>query len=1449
MIRLHFIIHKLLLTASALLLLQSSTLIAAPLNIANTPLLLNKAVAPLTMIVMGRNHKLFYEAYNNASDLDGDGVLDTKYKPDLITYYGYFDSHKCYQYINNRFEPFAKTSNKKCSGSWSGDFLNYVTTARIDALRKVLYGGYRSTDSATETILERTAIPQDAHSWGIEYTSPEQDGFQISEYTPLNLPLPGTRHLFANTTLLNSSDQTPRLRIAANQPYRIWEWVSIERPVADSQVATGNNQRVTISDAITDYIVRVKVCVANIGIEDNCRAYPNGSYKPIGLLQNFGENKSMKFGLLMGSYSKNLSGGVLRKRISDLSDEINPQTGQFTSVNGIVSSIDKLKIPGFGENYQHACGFIFDRIMNEGECDPWGNPIAEMLYEATRYFAGNGSPTAEYVSLGGTDTELGLPIANWDDPYSPTINPHCAKPNILLISDISPSYDSDQLPGSYYGGISNDLSPSLNVSTLADTIWNQEFGAPQYRYIGESGSDNNNIDDDGIPTAKLITSFSNIRGLVDDPNKRGSYYSASVAYHAWTNDMHSVKETQNIKTFAIALALPLPEINIAVKGKTITLVPLAKSVGGCMNTDPQFWPTNTIVDYYVESLTNTSGTFRINFEEGEQGGDHDMDAIIKYSYTVNQDDTVTITVDSVNAAGCIIQHAGYAISGTTSDGVYLEVRDADTLSDVDFLLDTPPFEVPGGNWDDNTNLPLTATRTFTPSNTPAAQILPNPLWYAAKWGGFTDQNNNNVPDLPEEYDINADGVPDNYYLVTNTLNLRTQLYAALNNMTSRTASATAVVSNSGTLNQEARIYQALFNSGDWSGQLLAFNLDQNTGLIKTNGTGPNGSQWDAGQKLTQKNYDAARVIVSYDRANQQGIPFRWANLSSTAQTLFNLNADTGSADGLGTKRVNYLRGQRAFETNKGGMFRDRHTILGDIVHSNPALINAPAFHYPDTWVNSSFDTSIPYSSFKFGAMQNRMETLYIGSNDSMLHGFDTATRQAVLSYVPSQLWPIMNLLTSPNYAHRYYVDGPMSFNDVFFDSRWHTVLTGGLAAGGQQIYALDVTDPSSFSEANANNIVLWEFNDENDADLGYTFSQPSIARTYTGAWTAIFGNGYNNTVNDGHVSSTGNAVLYIVDIKTGALIKKIDTGVGMSADPLGLGRPNGLSTPSIVDIDGDHIADYVYAGDLFGNLWKFEINSNNVSQWGIAFNGSPLFIARANDQDETTRQPIVSQPTVSPKVSHQNQHYFIVYFGTGKYLETSDKTDQSIQSFYAIFDEDNAVSSRSGLLQQNITGETTVTDNNGVDYNIRLTSSNTLSTSHQGWFIDLVYGSPQGERQISSSIIRNNKIIFTTLIPNSDPCGSGGDSWLMELDSRTGSPLRYSPFDLNGDTTFSSKDFYNGQSPSGLKSTVGITTTPNIINDGSKEYKYTSGSSGNKQRTIENPGPTAIGRQSWRELQ
>jgi type IV pilus assembly protein PilY1 len=761
----------------------------------------------------------------------------------------------------------------------------------------------------------------------------------------------------------------------------------------------------------------------------------------------------------------------------------------------------------------------------------------------------------------------------------------------------------------------------------------------------------------------------------------------------------------------------------------------------------------------------------------------------------------------------------------------------------------------------------------------------NMLWLTGKYGGFTDANNNRIPETAE-WDANGDGSPDNYVLATQPQNLVNGLDRAFDFIEGRVSSASSASVNSGSISDLTRIYQTRFNSGTWSGQLLAFR-------IRPDGTLGNGippledseAEWDAANQLPAFN---ARQIIARDTTGAK-VPFRWASLDTTLQNAL-----------ISQQVVDYLRGDPTNESNTPGELRPRvATKLGDIVSSAPLFVGRPPFRYRD---NLEGTGSVAYSTFVAandnlpGPGIERTPMVYAGANDGMLHGFNANTGAEVFAFIPTPMFKTfgdpararITKLTQQNYQHEYFVDGPPSLGDAYWGGAWHTVIAGGLNKGGQGIYALDVTDTARLAAAEsttpANNpqtTILWEFTDATDADLGFTFSQPSIVKSHdttgggTGRWVVGFGNGYNSTLADGAASSTGNAVLFIRDAATGATVAKLDTGVGNAVRPTGVAWDNGLSTPSFVDIDADRIVDYAYAGDLWGNMWKFDLRDANPANWSVAYSTQPLFTAV---DSSSRRQPITVRPEVTrgPKGSGM-----IVLFGTGKYLEPADmlSTPTRPQSFYGIIDANSGAASdrvtRATLTQQRITHELAFDPPDpdgagGIDdppsINARITTNNPVGTT--GWYMDLLKpGTPsaiyQGEKQVTNPIVRNGHVIFTTVIPETNPCSGGGRSWIMELNVLNGQRLEEAPFDINNDGKFDDRDLIpildgSGNTiyvaPSALASEdgMGILQAPGVVDgdrpSGPVQYKYSPGSSGSIQRITENPGAGTVGRQSWRQI-
>lgn len=646
----------------------------------------------------------------------------------------------------------------------------------------------------------------------------------------------------------------------------------------------------------------------------------------------------------------------------------------------------------------------------------------------------------------------------------------------------------------------------------------------------------------------------------------------------------------------------------------------------------------------------------------------------------------------------------------------------------------------------------------------------------------------------------------------------------LHEVADESMTAAALAANSTGLQTSTLLYQAQFDPSDWSGHFFAKPVNTSTGV-------PGTEKWDAASLIPNS---TTRKIFTYNGST--GVSFDSCSTISASQ-----KAALDSTDNRCTDRLNWLRGAAV------NNFRERkNTVLGDIVNSDPYYVKDINFGFTNlpAKVNNINTGNTNYEAYRSGNL-SRIPVVYVGANDGMLHGFradvdvEEQSGKELFAYIPAGVYSNLSALTSPDYSHRYYVDsGPLA-SDAYLNGSWQTVLVGGLGKGGKTIYALNVSDPENFGASK----VMWEFpystNTTTDAtiitDLGYTYAQPQIGLLPNGVWAAVFGNGYN--------SANGKAVLYIVNLSTGSLIKKITTNTETS---------NGLSTPILYDSDGDKVADTVYAGDLQGNLWKFNLSSSDPEAWGLGNSGLPLFTAI---NTSSQRQPIATQPAIG---GHPDDGV-IVYFGTGTYMTVTDAANTNVQSFYGIWDKTTTTGTvqRSALQVQSII---TTTTKNGSS--VRLTTSNSIDWSaKRGWYIDL----STGERVNSAPILKYDRAIFTTTIPKSDPCQSGGSTWLNEVDLLTGGAPTTPSFDLNNDDKFDDNDKVEIDGikyiVTGLESTVGIAKAPVWLetNEGTtcKAFKELSGTSGDimtvKNRCGTTPpsggGSGTVTRDYWIQIQ
>lgn len=1366
---------------------------------------------PMTMLVAAKDHKLFYEAYNDASDIDGDGELDIRFKP-TITYYGLFDPKVCYKHNGDNtntglFEPVEVSTDPatlKCPGKWSGNWLNYVTTSRIDALRKVLYGGYREVDTTSETILRRAYIPQDTHSWAKEYTSEAHDKYKISDYTPLNQPNSGRRHFFGNVTMnagtncatLNTcSNLPPFLSVVTNSNKRVWEWASKERPVLDG----------THGGARSDYTIRAKVCTGTFLTD--CKKYGTNIYKPKGLLHDYGESDAMLFGLLTGSYNRNMSGGVVRQLMTSFSNEVSSTTGIFTSNATIVNNFNAMRIRDFNNGRTDATyrnGSFRTGPMNEGAYVDWGNPIGEMMYESLRYLAGKKSPTPIFDTSGSHDAAVGLtrPSA-WDNPYEAgsAANAYwCARPNMLVMSDSYPSYDADQVPGSPYSLLTTDLT-GFSASTLLGSITHYESEITGLKFIGQSDA----LNLDYAPSAKNVTNLAYVRGLApEEPAKLGSYTSAAVAYFGKTQGFNVPSgQKQTVDSYFVTFASPAPTIAFTVAGRTVTVVPFAKTIDGASTdrTKGRYQPTDPIVDVYVRTVANTSTAtmdistnggrpylqYNIIYEADEQGNDFDMDVNSLYTLSINAAGQLQIEVQVIYESTGSNQNIGYVISGTNRDGIYLVT--SDKVESLPYFLNTPPGRGPGycdpvpTNTDPRFNecrqLPSLynlatfdrSIETFSASTAPSATFLKDPLWYAAKWGSFKDLDGNARPNNKLEWDQNNDGVPDSYFFVQNPLKLKESLTKAFDTIVKNAGSSGNVIANSTSASENTRVYQAIYDPANWSGELEAYPVDSVSGVGTV-------TSWRASEKVPE--HSSRKIFYSADDGT--GKVFEWDSLSSSEKALL------GDSD-----VVSYIRGVRTKEVQYGGIFRNRpinpsDNVLGDIAHSSP-------FYLKDN------------------------DTVFVGANDGMLHAFNATTGVEQFAFIPSSSISRLSLLKELNYNnnHQYYVDGDIVVSSLS-QTGTKNYLVSTLGRGGKGLFALDVTTPASFSGGN----LQWEYMSASDNSLGYMLGRPKIAQMKNGQWAVIVGNGYNST--------NGTAVLYIFNLQTGAIIKKFDTLVG---------GDNGMATPGIrLDTDGRAIS--IYAGDLKGNIWEFDVSGLTTSTWTISNSGAPFFQAK---DGSGAAQPITAPITIAVNSVTGDPHFgkLFVYVGTGSDFQIADATSTQTQTWYGLIDEGSVIASRDDLRTR-----TVAVTGTAFGKPVRAFSAATAGdmVAMKGFKMDLP---DPGERIVTASNyykLAEPVLIASSLVPIIDVCEPGGRGYLNAINPFNGARLTKPFFDIVGTGDFTD-DVIGGANIGSIDLGVGKPGESIIIG-----RRLTVGGSKGVIKDIKiNPGITPTkGRLSWREI-
>lgn len=729
----------------------------------------------------------------------------------------------------------------------------------------------------------------------------------------------------------------------------------------------------------------------------------------------------------------------------------------------------------------------------------------------------------------------------------------------------------------------------------------------------------------------------------------------------------------------------------------------------------------------------------------------------------------------------------------------------------------------------------------------------NQYWLAAKYGGFK------VPTTFDPYSSaatitddlwwttgdrlsNNDKRPDNFFVASDAEKMVNSLKSAFAKIVQEVrSSTTSLATNSTQLDTGSAIYQSQYDSTHWSGDLQAKSVNS-SGVVATTASWSAAAKLDALTDLGSRNIFTANTLAGQSNnaysTSTTGVNFTWGSLDNDTRLALRRTADTNVSvsEAEAQNRLAFLRGDRSLEastSNPANPYRTRSSRLGDIVNSDPQYIASQDFGYNllagSLWGTAGAD----YLTYRAGSSyKNKKPLVVMGANDGMLHGFDGTLSNGgaeLFAYVPRSVADSLYQLTSPDYSHRYYVDGSPAFSDAYIGTSWKTIVVGTTGAGGKSVFALDVTDPSSMTASN----LMWEFT---APEMNFPMQRPSIVALANGKFGVIVTSGFAN-------AAVTSGTVWILDAADGSILKKFT-----------ITTTGGLSEPLAIDLNNDRVADRIYVGDTVGNLWRLDITGSNTSSWGApsSLGSNPLFQAR----DGSNRV----QPITAPLAAALNTDGKpLVMFGTGSFYQTTDtdlQQNQRIESFYGIIDS-GATVARDTLLEQKILAQNTVGDNK-----LRVVSNNAMTAAKKGWYMDLLWKASEGgsnaltgERVVSRPILRGGSVTFTSLTPSDDPCTGGGVSWIMALDALGNGRLAYNYFDANGDGVINADDYYTDSDGnkipySGISdSTDGVIKTPSFFSkdDGDDLICYVGSKGGEPQCSPVPPGSRTSGRLSWRE--
>ena len=1268
---------------------------------------------------------------------------DNSYAP-TTEYIGYFDAESCYSYVNDtdpnlrRFDRIGAATSRTCGGTgFSGNFMNWAASSAVDVLRLGLTGGDRIIDTASLTVLQRAVLPVGRFWNDNNFPSKRLTATHVAGAVPSSLRGTYTGDIY----VANCLDRMHFGTAATG---------SCDAPGNNSNLGVGSTSR-------------------SIGTIVNVGAQPTGFTTCVsqGSTCNFTGVVEVAYGRV----------GSNNWRVAPAANGVACNNTTFGSVNPTNGNICQTRpyngpytVPGAsnGTTTLTRDNFFYARVkVCESNGGTLGDPRSDFCL---RYPSGNFKPVGNLQKFSDRVrvAAFGYLMDNQQSRYGGVlrapmkfVGPKSFDADGVQSSTPNPSLEWSESTGVF---VENPLSASEGSSGVVNYLnqFGRTGGTPgtykTFDPVGELYYESLRYIQGLPPTAQATSG-------VSDEMKDGF-----PVYSSWTDPHAGLSSTGDYSCLKNNILL-IGDVNThndkSIPGNTTRLDDSEFSrAANVANNEPDFTAWTRVVDSFETnngvSYTNTQGSFTAN----------------------NPNFTATGSLRGLQTLNTGATKASYYMAGMAYWANTNDIR--------------------GSAWNDSAKRRpgMRATTYVLDVNEFAQQSNQtnrrnSQFFLTAKYGGFVDRSNRGNPYLAANGSLDNSnwekptepGEARTYFLSSSARGVLAALDGIFATIASEGNSIAggAISTTSLTNNSTGYVYRARFDSSDWSGDVVSLPLFV-SGTTATIG-GESNAQWRAASRLDAK-LPSTRVLVmgrTTPISGSAATPFTWDSLETSVKNALNRPTTTtigqilsgttlpGVADNLGQQRVAFLRGDRTLE---GSTFRSRGSVLGDIINSGMAFSGSPTEDIRDS----------DYRAFE-EANRNRVNALFVGSNAGMLHAFNTANGDELFGYIPSWLAGKLPALTSPTYnvsGHQSYADGSPAVSEAKVGNDWKTVLVSGTGGGGQGVFALDVTNPAAFDSTK----VMWEFTDRDDADLGNVVGRPQILKFRTSSanatvptykWFAVVPGGVNNYVNDGRFSTSGAPALFILDLAkpVGAAWElnnnyfkvSLPTASNLNATvPTGLINFNGT-----LGLAGE--VQTIFAGDLYGNLWKLDFDLQGSSGWNFTsltgqYSNRPLYIAR----DNLNRvQPISVEPTLLTGPNNTT----LILFGTGRYFESVDNVVNSStqpQSLYLIFDNNSARADSSGAaslisgrgrLQMRTVNALTGTVSNPNFVFGRPTSDND-TTQRAGWYFDFA---TSGERLISRVNVFGSRAVFGSVVPpeaQAGSCGSGsGNQYVVPVNPGT----------------------------------------------------------------------------------